>query len=139
MRRLYDELTAMPLILRLTVVAIFGTGAALLVAAVFRVGTFQIYDETLSGAQLWSEGYGSFFVIAGLIMVSAGVGTFKGRGWSRWLVVFLSLAMSPIPLIYSRHHSPQTAQLAWTFIVPAFIWAVFFYWYLFHKQKEHFA
>jgi hypothetical protein len=103
MRRLYEELMAIPLILRLTILASFGTGAALLVTTLFKVGTFQIYDETLTGDQLWSEGYGPFFVIAGVILMSAGFGTFKGRGWSQWLVVFLSVAMSPIPLIYSRH------------------------------------
>ena len=139
MRRLYEELMAMPVILRLTILASFGTGAALLVTTLFKIGTFQIYDETLTGDQLWSEGYGPFFVIAGLILMSAGLGTFKGRGWARWLVVFLSFAMSPIPLIYSRHHSMQAAHLVWAFVVPGFVWAAFFYWYLFHKQKEHFA
>jgi hypothetical protein len=79
----------MPLILRLTVLATFCTGAAVLVVTVFRVATFQIYDETLSGEQFWSEGYGLFFVIIALIMIAAGIGIFKGRGWSRWLVLFI--------------------------------------------------
>jgi hypothetical protein len=138
MRRLFEALAALPLILRLLVIASFCTGAAVLVATLFRVGTFQIYDETLSGEQLWSAGYGPFFVLIALIMIAAGLGLFKGRGWSRWLVLSLYVAVAPILLIYSRHHPSQDEYLVWSFVVPASLWATFFYWYLFHKQKEFF-
>lgn len=139
MRRLFEALTAMPVILRLTVLATFCTGAAVLIATLFRVGTFQIYDETLSGEQLWSEGYGPFFVIITLIMIVAGLGILKGRGWARWLVLLIYVAASPVLFIYSRHHPSQNWYLVWSFVVPAFLWAAFFYWYLFHKQKAFFA
>jgi hypothetical protein len=138
MRRLFEALAAMPLILRLLVIASFCTGAAVLVATLFKVGTFQIYDETMSGEQLWSDGDGPFFVINALIMLAAGLGIFKRRVWSRWLVLLLYVAAAPILLIYSRHHPSQNGYLVWSFIVPGFVWAAFFYWYLFHKHKEFF-
>jgi hypothetical protein len=139
MKRLFEPLAAMPRILRLIVLASFFTGTAVLIATVFRVGTFRIYDETLSGEQLWSEGYGPFFVIIALIMIAAGVGILKGRRWARWLVLLIYVAASPVLFIYSRHHPSQNGYLLWIFVVPAFLWAAFFYWYLFHKQKDFFA
>jgi hypothetical protein len=139
MKSLFEALSAMPLILKLTVMATFCTGAAVLVVTVFRFGTFQIYDETLSGEQLWAEGYGPFFVIIALIMLASGLGMFKGRRWSRWFVLFIYVAASPVPLIYSRHHPSQDAFLLWSFVASGSVWAAFFYWYLFHKQKEFFA
>jgi hypothetical protein len=139
MRKVVLALTAMPLILRLTVLATVCTGAALLVVTAFRIGSFRIYDERLSGQELWSEGYGPFFLIIALLMLTAGLGMLKGRRWSRWLLLFLYVPCSPVLLIYSRHRSREDAHLTWGFAISALLWAAFYYWYLFHKQKQFFA
>lgn len=133
-------LEAMPTILRITCLASFLMGIVILVSTIPRIGRIQINGEALSAAELWSRGYGPFLVICGTAMALAGVGIFRRRGWSRWIVIFLYVIFSPIEIIYLRSHPQPMSDLVWVSnLAPGVIWAAFFHWYLFYKQKKAFA
>jgi hypothetical protein len=70
-------------------------------------------------------------------MTMAGIGIWMRRGWSRWLVVLLYVFPIPIEIIYSRNHSRPNG-LSWGYCIEAVVWAGFFCWYLFYKQKKAF-
>jgi uncharacterized membrane protein (DUF2068 family) len=130
---------AMPLIMRLVCLASLCAGFMLLVISVFQIGSMRIFDETLSWSQVRTAGYYPFLVGNGLAMVVTGVGIWKLWKWSRWLVVFGYLIPLPIPLIYLRSHPQSGTDVIFTYGISAVVWAGFFYWYLFYKQKSAFV
>ena len=131
------DLENMPLILRFVCIASFLTGVVVALATMFPVGGMRINGETLSRAQLWEKGYVPFLLVAGTAMALAGIGIVRRWGWSRWIVVLLYVFTAPIQYIYARQH-PNTVMFSAVDLIPGVTWAVFFYWYLFHKQKKAF-
>jgi len=101
----------------------------------FSDGSFRANDEVLSWGQVRAAGYYRFLVISGLAMTIAGIGIWIRRGWSRWLVVLLYAFPIPIAIIYSRSHL-RANGLPWSYGIEAVLWAGFFYWYLFYKQRK---
>jgi hypothetical protein len=71
-------------------------------------------------------------------MAVAGIGIWMRRGWSRWPVVLCGVFQGPIEIICWRSHSQGAAGSQWSYCIGAAVWAGFFYWYLFHKQKNFF-
>jgi hypothetical protein len=132
------NLEKMPWILRITCVASFLTGVVVVLTTIFPVSGMRINDETLSTAELWEKGYAPFLLIAGIAMTLSGIGILKRWGWSRWLAVLLYVFSAPIGYIYTRHH-PNTTMFSAANLIPGIIWAFFFYWYLFYKQKKAFT
>jgi hypothetical protein len=72
-------------------------------------------------------------------VVVAGIGIWMRRGWSRWLVVLFGALQAPIEIIYWRSHPLGGSGSPWRYCISAAVWAGFFYWYLFHKQKKAFG
>jgi hypothetical protein len=136
--RIIRDLEKMPLVLRLACISSFLMGVVVVPTTLLPVGGMRIIDETLSTAELWDKSYAPFLLIMGIAMILAGIGIFRGWGWSRWIVVLLYVFTAPVEYIYSRHH-PNTAMFSTTNLIPGVIWAAFFYWYLFHKQKKAFT
>jgi hypothetical protein len=132
------RLDSMPLVLRITCLASLGIGIVLLALSIVQVGSIGINDETLSWAEVRTAGYYPFLVICGLAMAVAGIGIWMRRGWSRWLVVLFGVFQGPIEIIYWRNHSQGGAGSPWGYCIGAAVGAGFFYWYLFHKQKNSF-
>ncbi len=130
---------AMPLIMRLVCLASLCTGFMLLVISVFQVGSIRIFDETLSWSQVRAAGYYPFLVGSGLAMVVNGVVIWKLWKCSRWRVVLGYLIPLPIPLIYLHSHPQTGTDIMFTYGISAVVWAGFFYWYLFYKQKSAFG
>ncbi|HVB56539.1 MAG TPA: hypothetical protein VNE63_08930 [Candidatus Acidoferrales bacterium] len=130
---------AMPLVMRLVCLASLCAGFMLLVISLLQVGSIRIFDETLSWSQVRAAGYYPFLVGSGLAMVVTGVGIWKLWKWSRWLVVLGYLIPLPIPLIYLRSHPQTGTDVMFTYAISAVVWAGFFYWYLFFKQKSTFV
>jgi hypothetical protein len=128
----------MPLLLRLTCLASLGAGLGMLVISLFQIGSFRIIDETLSWEQARAAGYHPSVVISGVAMTIAGIGIWIRRGWSRWLVVLLYVIASPIEIIYCRSHPQGVSGMPWGYGITAAVWAGFFYWYLYYKQKNAF-
>ncbi len=71
-------------------------------------------------------------------MVVTGVGIWQRWKWSRWLVVLFYLIPLPIPVIYLRSHPQAVTDVIFSYGISAVMWAGFFYWYLFYKQKNAF-
>jgi len=132
------RLDSMPLVLRITCLASLGVGVVILVLSIVQVGSIGINNEKLSWVEVRAAGYYPFLVICGLAMVATGIGIWVRRGWSRWLVVLCGVVQGPIEIIYWRSHSQGVAESQWSYIIGASVWAGFFYWYLFHKQKSFF-
>jgi hypothetical protein len=105
---------------------------------VLQIGSIRINKESLSWVEVRAAGYYPFLVISGLAMAVAGVGIWTRRGWSRWLVVLLYLFPAPIEILYWRSHSQSEFQFPWGYCINAAVWAGFFCWYLFYKQKAAF-
>jgi hypothetical protein len=118
----------MPWLLRITCLASLCTGLAISGASTLQIGSFRINEETLTWGQVWAAGYYPFLVVSALAMVVAGIGIWMRRGWSRWLVVLVYVIASPI----------GDGAFPWGSCIGAVIWATFFYWYLFWKQKKAF-
>lgn len=133
------RLDSMPWVLRITCLASLGVGVVLLVLNVFQVGSIGINNETLSWVEVRAAGYYPFLAIFGLAMSVAGIGVWMRRGWSRWLVVLFGAFQAPIEIIYWRGHSLGGSGSPWRYGISAAVWAGFFYWYLFHKQRNYFA
>jgi hypothetical protein len=132
------RLDSMPLVLRITCLASLGVGVVILVLSIVQVGSIGINNEKLSWVEVRAAGYYPFLVICGLAMTVAGIGIWMRRGWSRWLVVLLCVFTSPIQIIDWRSHSHGGLGSQWGYCISAAVWAGFFYWYLFHKQKKAF-
>jgi hypothetical protein len=132
------RLDSMPWVLRITCLASLGVGIVILVLSIVQVGSIGINNETLTWVEVKAAGYYPFLVICGLAMAVAGIGIWMRRGWSRWLVVLCGVFQGPIEIIYWRSHSQGVAGSQWSYCISASVWAGFFYWYLFHKQKNFF-
>jgi hypothetical protein len=132
------RLDGMPLVLRITCLAILGVGIAILALSIVQVGSIGINNEALTWVEVRAAGYYPFLAICGLTMAVAGIGIWMRRGWSRWLVVLCGVFQGPIEIIYWRSHSQSVAESQWSYSICASVWAGFFYWYLFHKQKSFF-
>jgi hypothetical protein len=134
-----SRLDSMPVVLRITCLASLGTGIIILALCILQVGSIGINGETHSWVEVRAAGYYPFLVICGLAMAVAGVGIWMRRGWSRWLVVLLGVCQGPIEIIKWRNHPQGGAGSPWNYCIGAAVWAGFFYWYLFHKQKKAFG
>jgi hypothetical protein len=132
------RLDSMPMMLRIACVASLGTGIVMLALCLLQIGSIRINNERLSWLEVRTAGYYPFLVIGGLAMVVAGVGIWMRLGWARWLVVLLYVLPTPIEIIYWRSHAQGESQFPWGYGINAAVWAGFFYWYLFHKQKKAF-
>jgi uncharacterized membrane protein (DUF2068 family) len=88
--------------------------------------------------QLWSQGYAPFAVIVGGALLLQGVGLIRGASWSRWLVVLQYVFFIPLVAVYMIHHDGDHRSLVIQTFFTGVVWAAFFYWYLFKKQKSQF-
>jgi hypothetical protein len=138
MNGVVSRLDGMPWVLRITCLASLGMGIVMLVISIFQIGSIRINNETLSWGEVRAAGYNPFLVISGLAMAVAGIGIWMRRGWSRWLVVLLYVFPGPIEIIYWRNHAHGGKGLPWGYAIDAVVWAGFFYWYLFYRQKNAF-
>jgi len=138
MNDVFNRLRYMPTILRTLCMASLGLGVIMPVLACFPSSHFQIFDDDLTGRELWTQGYGPFFVISGGELLLQGIGLYRGISWSRWLVVFQYLFVVPLVAIYLFHHDTDQRFLVMQTLGGGVVWAAFFYWYLFRKQKNQF-
>lgn len=113
-------------------------GVIMPVLVCFPSSHFQMFDDDLTGRELWAQGYGPFLVISGGELLVQGIGLYRGISWSRWLVVFQYIFIVPLVVIYLFHHDSGQRLLVMQTLVAGVIWAAFSYWYLFHKQKNQF-
>jgi hypothetical protein len=80
MKILIKKLFAMPKLLWLTIVLCFVFGLLLPFSVCSPSATFNIFDEQLTGRDLWSYGYAPFLLLMALAFLVAAIGLFRGWG-----------------------------------------------------------
>jgi hypothetical protein len=134
-----ERFQAMPWLLRIACLASLLLGVFMALSACLPFATFEIFDEQVTGRQLWAFGYGPFVLLSGFALLAAGVGLLQGRGWSRWIIVFIHAFLIPFAVIYWLRRRENLGILLFETFVLGGLWAWFFFWYLFRRQRSLFT
>jgi hypothetical protein len=135
MKTFIKKLLAMPRLLGLTIVLCFVFGLFMPFSVCSPSSSFTIFDQRLTGRDLWSYGYAPFLLLMALAFLVAAVGLFRGWGWSRWIIVLLYSSMIPFIFIFGRQHPDEMGGMIVQTVIMGGIWAGFWYWYLFRREK----
>jgi hypothetical protein len=111
-----------------------GMTLLLLALAPFDAGTFTLNGEEVSGPEFLRRGGGLVFAVIGGLFVAIAVGLWRGRGWSRPLMLYYWFVIAAIMIGLSWQQDASLAGAAPSLAFVAFAGGIAA-WYLYRKEN----